>query len=188
MYAYFPKSNTYWAYDESLQLQAIAYIELDELRSCSVSELNTLFAESCCGLQSIPRMRSEVLSTDRGRCLCMVTGDLSDLLDEGAALTCSFEISRNEILMSFARLLGWSDAQTAHAADNLLAEVGDESVVVLNNGKCLRMPASPGAVEYVRLTQLQFELGRWYTSDFRTSGPELLFQVLTAAGTSPLQV
>lgn len=187
MYAYFPKSNTYWAYDESLQLQAIAYVDLNDLQSCSVSELNTLFAEACCGLQSIPRMRYEVISTDRGRCLCIVTGDISDLLDEGAALSCSFEISRNEILMSFARLLGWSDAQTVHASDNLLADVGDESVVVLNSGKCLRMPASPGAVEYVRLTQLQFELGRWYASDFRTSGSELLFQILTAAGASLLQ-
>ena len=177
MYAYFPKSNTYWAYDESLQLQAIAYVDLNDLQSCSVSELNTLFAEACCGLQSIPRMRYEVISTDRGRCLCMVTGDISDLLDEGAALTCSFEISRNEILISFARLLGWSDAQTVHAADNLLADVGDESVVLLNSGKCLRMPASPGAVEYVRLTQLQFELGRWYASDFRTSGSELLLGI-----------
>lgn len=187
MYAYFPKSNTYWAYDESLQLQAIAYVDLNDLQSCSVPELNTLFAEACCGLQNIPRMRYEVISTDRGRCLCMVTGDISDLLDEGDALTCSFEISRNEILMSFARLLGWSDAQTVHAADNLLADVGDESVVVLNSGKCLRMPASPGAVEYVRLTQLQFELARWYASDFRTSGSELLFQVLTAAGASSVQ-
>ena len=185
MYAYFPKSNTYWAYDENLQLQAIAYVELDELRSCSVSDINALLAESCCGLQSIPSLRYEVLGTDNGRCLCMVTGDISDLLDEGTAQSCSFEISRNEILMSFARLLGWSDAQTAHAADNLLAEVGYESIVVLSNGKCLRMPATPSAVEYVRLTQLQFELGRWYASDFRTTGPELLFQVLTAAGASP---
>ena len=132
-------------------------------------------------------MRYEVLATDRGRCLCMVTGDISELLDEGAALNCSFEISRNEILMSFARLLGWSDAQTVHAADNLLTEVGDESVITLNNGRCLRMPTSPGAVEYVRLTQLQFELGRWYASDYLTSGPELLYLVLTAAGANLLQ-
>ena len=97
-------------------------------------------------------------------------------------MPCSFEISRNEILISFARLLGWSDAQTAHAADNLLAEVGDESVVALTDGKCLRMPASPGTVDYIRLTQLQFELARWYVGDFRTAGPELLSQVLISAG------
>jgi hypothetical protein len=187
MYAYFPRSNTYWAYDESLQLQAIAYVELDELQSISAAELNTQFAETCCGLQGIPGLRYEVISTDQGRCLCKVTGDISELLEEGAVQTCSFEISRNEIVISFAKLLGWTEAQTAHAADNLLAEVGDECVVMLNNGRCLRMPASPGAVEYVRLTQLQFELGRWYASDFRKSGPELLFQVLTDAGASLLK-
>ncbi|AVX93367.1 hypothetical protein [Pseudomonas psychrophila] len=187
MYAYFPKSKMYWAYDESLQLQAIAYVELADLLSCSASEIHSQLAESCCGLQSIPRMRFEVISTDDGRCLCMVTGDISELLDEGAAITCSFEISRNEILMSFARLLGWSDAQTAHAADNLLAEVGDEIVMALNNGRCLRMPAASGALEYIRLTQLQFELCRWHASDFQTAGPDFLWQVLTAAGACQIQ-
>ncbi|KAA0946208.1 hypothetical protein PVE_P0214 (plasmid) [Pseudomonas veronii 1YdBTEX2] len=182
MYAYFPKSKTYWAYDENLQVQAIAIVDVADLLSCSSSELHLQLAESCCGQQNIPSLRIEVISTDHGRCLCIVTGDISELLEEGAAMTCSFEISRNEILMSFARLLEWSDAQTAHAADNLLAEVGDETVVALSNGKCLRMPASPGAVDYIRLTQLQFELGRWHVGDFRTAGPELLSQVLIAAG------
>lgn len=182
MYAYFPKSKTYWAYDESFQLQAIAIVDVADLLSCSTSELHSQLAESCCGQQSIPRMRIEVISTDQGRCLCMVTGDISELFEEGAAMPCSFEISRNEILISFARLLGWSDAQTVHAADNLLAEVGDESVVALTDGKCLRMPASPGTVDYIRLTQLQFELARWYVGDFRTAGPELLSQVLISAG------
>jgi hypothetical protein len=187
MYAFFPKSKMYWAYDESLQLQALAFVDVADLLSCSTSELHSQIAESCCGQQSIPRMRIELISTDRGRCMCLVTGDISELLDDGVAVTCGFEISRNEILMSFAKLLGWSDAQTAHAADNLLAEVGDESVVALSNGKCLRMPASPGSADYIRLTQLQFELDRWHVGDFGTSWTDLLSQVLIAAGASHSQ-
>lgn len=182
MYAYFPKLKTYWAYDESLQLQAIAIVDTEDLLSSSASDLLSRIAESCCGQKSIPKMRIEVISTDQGLSLCSVTGDISELLEEGAAMTCSFEISRNEILMSFARLLGWSDAQTAHAADNLLAEVGDENVLALSNGKCLRMPATFGPDAYIRLTQLQFELGRWHVADFKTATPELASLILMAAG------
>lgn len=185
MYAYFPNAKTYWAFDESLQLQAIASITLDELQALSASDLNARFAEICCGLQRLPAMRYEILGIEHGQCLCAVTADISDLLEEGTAQPRPFEVSRNEIIMALSRQLGWTDAQSVHAADNLVVEVGDELVVGLRNGKCLRMPASPDATEYVRLTQLQFELGRWYPGDYRLSAAELLYQLITAAGATP---
>lgn len=165
MYAYFPKSKTYWAFDENLLVQAVVTLPVAEAFAGDEAERKVIVSRMAWGGAPIRGMTVELLGVEHGDSHWMIKGDVSELLDDGSALPQTFEVGRNAIIMAVARQLGWTDQQTVHASDNLLVEVGDEVVLPLRCGRCLRMPAVGGDDFYVRLTQLQYELGRWYAGD-----------------------
>lgn len=165
MYAYFPKADTYWAFDENLQVQALVTMPVDVVFAGDESERKVILAKKAWGVARVLGMSLELLGVEDGESHWMIKGDVSDMLEDGSALPQSFEVGRNRIMMAVAQQLGWTDQQTVHASDSLLIDVGDEVALPLKCGRCLRMPASPCDDFYVRLTQLQYELGRWYAGD-----------------------
>ena len=187
MYAYFASNQTYWAFDESLELQALATIPISAMLEANERGRVELLSESCCGVSRLPSLKYQLLGVEGSLSYWLVKADLTELFEDGTALPQPFEVSRNKIILAIAGQLGWTEEQTAHAADNLIPETGDEHAIALSNGKFLRMPIQPVGSFYVRLTHLQFELARWEQGDEKGCDPgaeinSFVAKLLLAAG------
>jgi len=170
-----------------MELQAMATISLSSMLEADEQNRVGVLSERCCGVSRLPSLKYELLAVEGSMSHWLVKADLTELFEDGTALPQPFDVSRNKIILAIAGQLGWTEEQTAHAADNLIPETGDEHAIALSNGKYLRMPILPAESFYVRLTHLQFELARWEAGDEKGYDPgtevgSFVAKMLLAAG------
>jgi len=73
-----------------------------------------------------------------------------------------------------AEHFGWSEAEFRHAQDNEDTEYGNETVIVLANGRAIHCPSFPAPCDYVRVVEGGYELGYWNCDEWEMEPTDVM--------------